>query len=63
MNIAVRNARNKYVKNQLETHQKFWKQISDILPSKTDNQNYDNIKNDANDSIPKKELPIGKKIR
>ena len=61
VNIAIRNARNEYIKNQLEIHQKnpkkFWKQISDILPSKSENQNYDNIKNNLNDSIPKEKLP------
>ena len=60
VNVAIRNARNEYVKGQLEIHQKnpkkFWKQITDILPSKTDNQNFDNIKNDNNETIPKEEL-------
>ena len=60
VNVAIRNARIEYVKGQLEIHQKnpkkIWKQITDILPSKTDNQNFDNIKNDNNETIPKEEL-------
>ena len=52
VNVAIRNARNEYVKGQLEIHQKktkkIWKHISDILPSKSENQNFDNIKNDKN---------------
>ena len=74
-NVAIRNARNEYVKGQLEIHQKnpqkFWKHISDILPSKSENQNFDNIKNYKNESISKEDLPnyintyfatIGKKL-
>ena len=73
--IATRNASNEYITAQLETHQKnpnkFWKQISDILPSKTDNQNFDNTKNDNNETIAKEDFPniintyfatIGKKL-
>ena len=58
VNVAIRNARNEYVKGQLEIHQKnpkkFWKQITDILPSKTENQNFDNIKMTKMKQYPKR---------
>ena len=50
VNVAVRAGRNDPIQKPLNIHQndpkKFWKHINEILPSKTNNQNYDNILNE-----------------
>ena len=75
VNIAVKSAKNDYVKSQLDVHQKdpkiFWKSINEILPSKSDGKNFDNILDHNNIRIPQNKLPdavntyfatIGKKL-
>ena len=75
VNVAVKSARNDYVRNQLDIHQKdpnnFWKNINKILPSKSDGKHFDNILDENNVRIPQNKLPdavnkyfatIGKKL-
>ena len=63
VNIAVKNARADYVRDQLETHKndskKFWKEINKIIPNKTGSasQNFNNIKDENNVLIPTNMLP------
>ena len=61
-NIAVKNARAEYIKEQLELYKndpkKFWKHISTIIPNNktSGSQNYNNIHDDNNDLIVQKNL-------
>ena len=61
VNVAVKAARNDYVKTQLDTHQKdpkkFWKNINEILPSKNDGTNLDNIFDKNRNRISHDKLP------
>ena len=61
VNVAVKAARNDYVKTQLDTHQKdpnkFWKNINEILPLKDDGQKFDNILDENKNRISQDKLP------
>ena len=63
VNIAVRNARAEYVRDQLETHKndskKFWKEINKLIPNKANSasQNFNNIKDENKVVIPTDILP------
>ena len=61
-NLAVKNAKSEYIKEQLETYKndpkKFWKHIASIIPNKKSivSQNFNNIHDDNNDIITQENL-------
>ena len=61
VNTTIKKARNEYIKTQLNIYKndakKFWKHISDILPTKSKTQNFDNILDDNNKQIAMDKLP------
>ena len=61
VNISVKKARNEFVKSQLDIYKNdaktFWKHIGDILPSKGNTQNFDNILDEEDKQMPVEDLP------
>ena len=63
VNISIKNARAKFVKDQLETHKddpkKFWKELNTLIPNNkaTSNQCFNNIKDERKKIIPQELLP------
>ena len=63
VNIAVKNARADYIRDQLETHKndpkKFWKELNAIIPNKksSSTQNFNNIKDENSNIISQNDLP------